>query len=218
MTQIQGLSPGTQLVHGTLPVLQYDYMDKVRNAEYAKYLTGRAADSYVTYADSNSVSGFNNILNMKHQPSSPYIASIPTMANFNPYLTSSPVMTVGMTEAVGSPITGVVPQAVVQAQKVPRPDRLEVCREFQRGACKRCEAECRFAHPPDHVGTTDEGTVTVCMDAVKGRCARDPCRYFHPPPHLQAQLRVAQARPAHQPVAYQNSFNSDINLEPDKNY
>ena len=73
---------------------------------------------------------------------------------------------------------------------------LQVCREFQRGACKRPEPECRFAHPPDHVVTTDEGTVTVCMDAIKSRCSRDPCRYFHPPPHLQAQLRANQGRAA----------------------
>ena len=32
------------------------------------------------------------------------------------------------------------------------------------------------------------------MDAVKGRCTRDPCRYFHPPLHLQAHIKVAQSR------------------------
>jgi hypothetical protein len=32
------------------------------------------------------------------------------------------------------------------------------------------------------------------MDAVKGRCNRDPCRYFHPPLHLQAQIKAAQSR------------------------
>lgn len=40
----------------------------------------------------------------------------------------------------------------------------------------------------------EDGTVTVCMDAVKGRCNRDPCRYFHPPLHLQAQIKAAQSR------------------------
>lgn len=63
-----------------------------------------------------------------------------------------------------------------------------------RGACKRAESECRFAHPQESVTTHDDGTVTVCMDAVKGRCARDPCRYFHPPLHLQAQIKAAQSR------------------------
>lgn len=70
-----------------------------------------------------------------------------------------------------------------------------MCREFQRGACKRAESECRFAHPPPPVVAHDDGCVTVCMDAVKGRCVRDPCRYFHPPLHLQAHLK-AQARGA----------------------
>nr|CAD7440538.1 unnamed protein product [Timema bartmani] len=69
-----------------------------------------------------------------------------------------------------------------------------VCREFQRGACKRAESECRFAHPPDTVTANEDGTVTVCMDAVKGRCNRDPCRYFHPPLHLQAHIKAAQCR------------------------
>lgn len=72
---------------------------------------------------------------------------------------------------------------------------VQVCREFQRGACKRAESECRFAHPPPPVVAHDDGCVTVCMDAVKGRCVRDPCRYFHPPLHLQAHLK-AQARGA----------------------
>lgn len=74
----------------------------------------------------------------------------------------------------------------------------QVCREFQRGACKRPEAECRFAHPARAVAPHADGSVTVCMDAVKGRCGRDPCRYFHPPLHLQAHLK-AQARGAVRP-------------------
>ncbi|XP_066960512.1 muscleblind-like protein 1 isoform X7 [Macrobrachium rosenbergii] len=155
MTQIQGLSPGTAVVQGTIPV-----------------------------------------------HNSPYLTPGIPMNSFNPYIAPSPVMTMGVTDAaVASPITGVVSPQVLTAQKVPRTDRLEVCREFQRGACKRPEQECRFAHPPDHVSTTDEGTVTVCMDAIKSRCSRDPCRYFHPPPHLQAQLRASQGRAAQQPVA-----------------
>lgn len=63
-----------------------------------------------------------------------------------------------------------------------------------RGACKRAESECRFAHPQDTVARHDDGSITVCMDAVKGRCTRDPCRYFHPPLHLQAQLKAAHSR------------------------
>ncbi|KAH8041309.1 hypothetical protein HPB51_014590 [Rhipicephalus microplus] len=71
----------------------------------------------------------------------------------------------------------------------------QVCREFQRGTCKRPETECRFGHPPEHVAVdSGDGAVTVCMDFVKGRCSRDQCRYFHPPPHLQAQLKATQSR------------------------
>lgn len=69
-----------------------------------------------------------------------------------------------------------------------------MCREFMRGACKRAESECRFAHPQESVSSHEDGSVTVCMDAVKGRCAREPCRYFHPPLHLQAQIKAAQTR------------------------
>lgn len=63
-----------------------------------------------------------------------------------------------------------------------------------RGACKRAESECRFAHPQESVSSHEDGSVTVCMDAVKGRCVREPCRYFHPPLHLQAQIKAAQTR------------------------
>lgn len=71
----------------------------------------------------------------------------------------------------------------------------KVCREFIRGACKRAESECRFAHPKDGVTQLDDGSVTVCMDAVRQKgCSRSPCRYFHPPLHLQAQIKAAQSR------------------------
>lgn len=70
----------------------------------------------------------------------------------------------------------------------------KVCREFVRGTCKRAESECRFAHPREGVIQLDDGSVTVCMDAIKGRCSRSPCRYFHPPLHLQAQIKAAQSR------------------------
>jgi len=116
----------------------------------------------------------------------------PSMAQ---YYTAAP------TQAVGE--AGMVtPMAMPQLQqKVARSDRLEVCREFQRGACKRAEQECRYAHPPDQVAV-DDGQVTVCMDAVKGRCGREPCRYFHPPSHLSALLRAPRASPALGEPAY----------------
>ncbi|XP_073848724.1 splicing regulator muscleblind isoform X11 [Musca autumnalis] len=142
-------------------------------------------------------------------PGQPVIpGQVPAVAT-NPYLTGIPANTyspyfapghlvpalLGPDPSAVSQLGPVVPQAVqVAQQKIPRSDRLEVCREFLRGACKRAESECRFAHPQDTVARHDDGSITVCMDAVKGRCTRDPCRYFHPPLHLQAQLKAAHSR------------------------
>uniref|UniRef100_A0A3Q2Q3I7 Muscleblind-like protein 2a n=1 Tax=Fundulus heteroclitus TaxID=8078 RepID=A0A3Q2Q3I7_FUNHE len=79
------------------------------------------------------------------------------------------------------------------SQKLQRADKLEVCREFQRGSCSRGETDCRFAHPIDSpmIDTTDN-TVTVCMDYIKSRCSREKCKYFHPPAHLQAKIKSSQ--------------------------
>ncbi|CAH2104826.1 unnamed protein product [Euphydryas editha] len=131
------------------------------------------------------------------QATSPYLSGVPGVGStyaqyYAPQLVPA-VLGHDPAAAAASPL-GVMQQPVLQ-QKLPRTDRLEVCREFQRGACKRAESECRFAHPPPPVVAHDDGCVTVCMDAVKGRCVRDPCRYFHPPLHLQAHLK-AQARGA----------------------
>ncbi|GAU88209.1 hypothetical protein RvY_00950-2 [Ramazzottius varieornatus] len=73
-----------------------------------------------------------------------------------------------------------------------RMDRLEVCREFSRGTCRRSEQECRYAHPSEHVQVTDN-MVIVCMDSLKGKCGRETCRYFHPPAHLMQQLKSRQS-------------------------
>ncbi|XP_032452837.1 uncharacterized protein LOC100120957 isoform X4 [Nasonia vitripennis] len=127
----------------------------------------------------------------------PYLPGMPQVGNtYSPYFAPSPIMPTIMgpdPTGVGSPL-GVVQQTVAMPQKMPRTDRLEVCREFQRGACKRGETECRFAHPLETVQANEDGSVTVCMDAVKGRCNRDPCRYFHPPLHLQAHIKATQSR------------------------
>lgn len=57
---------------------------------------------------------------------SPYLQGIPTMAGFGPYLaSSSPVMTMGVNDGMASQITGVIPQQMLAAQKIPRTDRLE---------------------------------------------------------------------------------------------
>ncbi|KAG1655634.1 Muscleblind-like protein 1 [Nymphon striatum] len=135
----------------------------------------------------------------------PYITSIPTNAmtatTYNPYISQNPNLMPGLipadpTSAMNAMTCHAMPTSIMSSQKLPRTDRLEVCREFQRGNCKRSENECRFAHPADHVtvDSSDGGMVTVCMDYIKGRCTREQCRYFHPPPHLQAQLKAAQSR------------------------
>uniref|UniRef100_A0A671Y0Q0 Muscleblind-like splicing regulator 1 n=1 Tax=Sparus aurata TaxID=8175 RepID=A0A671Y0Q0_SPAAU len=93
-----------------------------------------------------------------------------------------------------SPNVNQVPNAAAAAaQKLLRTDRLEVCREYQRGNCSRGENDCRFAHPADSTMIdTNDNTVTVCMDYIKGRCSREKCKYFHPPAHLQAKIKAAQ--------------------------
>ncbi|XP_069749803.1 muscleblind-like protein 3 isoform X8 [Narcine bancroftii] len=132
-------------------------------------------------------------------PVTPSLATNHTMG-LNPYLSH---MTHGMglvpTELLpntpvlvsGNP-TVTVP-ANTASQKLIRTDKLEVCREFQRGNCTRGENDCRYAHPMD-MGMIDsnENTVTVCMDYIKGRCSREKCKYFHPPAHLQAKIKAAQ--------------------------
>ncbi|XP_006788489.1 muscleblind-like protein 2 isoform X6 [Neolamprologus brichardi] len=90
------------------------------------------------------------------------------------------------------------------SQKLQRSDKLEVCREFQRGNCARGETDCRFAHPSDSpmIDTTDN-TVTVCMDYIKSRCSREKCKYFHPPAHLQAKIKSSQQQVNQTAVAAQ---------------
>lgn len=76
-----------------------------------------------------------------------------------------------------------------------RSDRIEACREYLRGACLRSQADCRYAHPPDGVPVCEsDGTVRLCMDAVRGRCQRSPCRYYHAPSH--ASSAAAELEPS----------------------
>ncbi|XP_063069403.1 muscleblind-like protein 2a isoform X2 [Engraulis encrasicolus] len=100
-------------------------------------------------------------------------------------LPSTPVIMPG-----SPPVTVQSTSAASPTQKVLRADKLEVCREFQRGNCARGEMDCRFAHPSDSPTIdTSDNTVTVCMDYVKSRCSRDKCKYFHPPGHLLAKIK-----------------------------
>ncbi|XP_077078174.1 muscleblind-like protein 1 isoform X7 [Siphateles boraxobius] len=136
-------------------------------------------------------------------------AAAAAAAAFNPYLgpvspglMSAEIMPNTQVLMAGNPGVASMPSAAnaaaaaasaVAAQKLLRTDRLEVCREYQRGNCSRGETDCRFAHPSDSTMIDpSDNTVTVCMDYIKGRCSRDKCKYFHPPAHLQAKIKAAQ--------------------------
>ncbi|XP_031716437.1 muscleblind-like protein 1 isoform X1 [Anarrhichthys ocellatus] len=127
-------------------------------------------------------------------------AAAAAAAAFNPYLgpMSPSLMPADMLQSghvlvTSNPSVPVPAAAAAAAQKLMRTDRLEVCREYQRGNCTRGENDCRFAHPSDSTMIdTNDNTVTVCMDYIKGRCSREKCKYFHPPAHLQAKIKAAQ--------------------------
>ncbi|KAM4601920.1 muscleblind-like protein 2a isoform 5-T7 [Polymixia lowei] len=132
--------------------------------------------------------------------------------SYTPYLTP-------MSHSMGLVPTDILPSAPVivpgsppvsvntgssSSQKLLRTDKLEVCREFQRGNCARGETDCRFAHPSDSpMIDTSDNTVTVCMDYIKSRCSREKCKYFHPPAHLQAKIKAAQHQANQTAVAAQ---------------
>ncbi|CAF1240533.1 unnamed protein product [Rotaria magnacalcarata] len=78
--------------------------------------------------------------------------------------------------------------------KITRTDRLEVCYDFQHGQCIYTPDTCPYAHPQAHCPLDADGLVTVCVDYVKGKCARETCKYFHPPDHLVAQLKAVKAQ------------------------
>uniref|UniRef100_A0A3Q3ME27 Muscleblind like splicing regulator 1 n=1 Tax=Mastacembelus armatus TaxID=205130 RepID=A0A3Q3ME27_9TELE len=126
-------------------------------------------------------------------------AAAAAAAAFNPYLgpvspglMPADILPSGPVLVTSNPSVP-VPAAAAAAQKLMRTDRLEVCREYQRGNCTRGENDCRFAHPADSTMIdTNDNTVTVCMDYIKGRCSREKCKYFHPPAHLQAKIKAAQ--------------------------
>uniref|UniRef100_A0A287D5U0 Muscleblind like splicing regulator 3 n=1 Tax=Ictidomys tridecemlineatus TaxID=43179 RepID=A0A287D5U0_ICTTR len=134
-------------------------------------------------------------------PVNPSLAANPAMA-FNPYV---PHPGMGLVPAELLPntpvlISGNPPLALpgVAGPKLMRSDKLEVCREFQRGNCTRGENDCRYAHPTDvSMIEVSDNTVTICMDYIKGRCSREKCKYFHPPAHLQAKLKAAHHQMNH---------------------
>ncbi|KAF7243217.1 Muscleblind-like protein 1 [Varanus komodoensis] len=141
----------------------------------------------------------------QYQTLKPMFSVAPSLATsastaFNPYLgpvspglVPAEILPTGPMLVAGNPGVPVPAAAAAAAQKLMRTDRLEVCREYQRGNCNRGENDCRFAHPADSAMIdTNDNTVTVCMDYIKGRCSREKCKYFHPPAHLQAKIKAAQ--------------------------
>lgn len=134
-------------------------------------------------------------------PMTPSPAANPAMA-FSPYL---PHPGMGLVPAELLPNAPVLisgnpplPMPGAAGPKPMRSDKLEVCREFQRGNCTRGENDCRYAHPTDvAMIEASDNTVTVCMDYIKGRCSREKCKYFHPPPHLQAKLKASHHQMTH---------------------
>nr|XP_006116020.1 muscleblind-like protein 1 isoform X6 [Pelodiscus sinensis] len=143
--------------------------------------------------------------NYQYQTFKPMFSVAPSLATnasaaFNPYLgpvspglVPAEILPTAPMLVAGNPGVPVPAAAAAAAQKLMRTDRLEVCREYQRGNCNRGENDCRFAHPADSAMIdTNDNTVTVCMDYIKGRCSREKCKYFHPPAHLQAKIKAAQ--------------------------
>eukprot|EP00112_Aurelia_sp_Birch-Aquarium-sp1_P003514 Seg1393.10 transcript_id=Seg1393.10/GoldUCD/mRNA.D3Y31 product="Muscleblind-like protein 2a" protein_id=Seg1393.10/GoldUCD/D3Y31 len=79
-----------------------------------------------------------------------------------------------------------------QGMKVrdPRWLQVQVCHDFLRTKqCTRLDHECHFAHPPPSC-IVENGRVTACFDAMKGRCQRETCKYFHPPKQIKTHLET----------------------------
>uniref|UniRef100_A0A8C4QX45 C3H1-type domain-containing protein n=1 Tax=Eptatretus burgeri TaxID=7764 RepID=A0A8C4QX45_EPTBU len=78
----------------------------------------------------------------------PFLSAPATSLGLN-LLAEQPTTMLLSPPTIPAPITvPSVAAAAAVAHKLLRTDRLEVCREFQRGMCSRSDAECRFAHPP----------------------------------------------------------------------
>ncbi|KAF3858346.1 hypothetical protein F7725_011547 [Dissostichus mawsoni] len=121
-------------------------------------------------------------------------AAAAAAAAFNPYLSPmSPglmpqdIMPSTQVLMASSPNMSQVPNAAAAAaQKLLRTDRLE-------GQLLSRGDRLSLLPPADSTMIdTNDNTVTVCMDYIKGRCSREKCKYFHPPAHLQAKIKAAQ--------------------------
>ncbi|XP_010612606.1 muscleblind-like protein 3 isoform X2 [Fukomys damarensis] len=134
-------------------------------------------------------------------PVTPPLTANPTVA-FSPYVSHTGMSLVPAEFVQNTPVlisgNPPVPLTGVPGPKLMRSDKLEVCREFQRGNCTRGENDCRYAHPTDvSMIDANDNSVTICMDYIKGRCSREKCKYFHPPAHLQAKLKAAHHQVNH---------------------
>ncbi|XP_052431102.1 muscleblind-like protein 3 isoform X3 [Carassius gibelio] len=124
---------------------------------------------------------------------SPSMAFSPYLSHMSPGISLMPELLPSAPVLVPGSPTGIAMGNGNSTQKHVRTDKLEVCREFQRGNCTRGENDCRYAHPMEAAMVDgSENSVIVCMDYIKGRCTRDKCKYFHPPAHLQARIKAAQ--------------------------
>ncbi|KAK7159724.1 hypothetical protein R3I94_005918 [Phoxinus phoxinus] len=147
------------------------------------------APSLATNASAAAAAAAAAAFNPYLGPVSPGLMSAEMMPNTQVLMAGNP----GVPSMPSAANAAAAAASAVAAQKLLRTDRLEVCREYQRGNCSRGETDCRFAHPSDSTMIDpSDNTVTVCMDYIKGRCSRDKCKYFHPPAHLQAKIKAAQ--------------------------
>nr|CDS20166.1 muscleblind protein 2 [Echinococcus granulosus] len=86
-------------------------------------------------------------------------------------------------------------------------ESLPICRDFKAGKCHR-NTECRYVHLIDENVEVNQGRVTVCRDAAKGRCTRIPCKYYHIPLLAISASRSLALNSALSAAVAANAFNS----------
>ncbi|XP_033637992.1 muscleblind-like protein 1 isoform X10 [Asterias rubens] len=193
----QALSNSLELVGGC-PSYPYD-MGRY-NASCTRCLQSEAPSPGLSTSPAHSTSpavsesSFYSTYLYPMPVSMPPANQVPNHINmYSQYLTPTNAVAPNQLQDFPAPGQFMTPNGAVIPFVQPRPknDKLEVCREFQRGNCSR--AECKFAHPAEGAAIDQlDNTVTVCMDYIKGRCSRDKCKYFHPPAHLQTKIKAAQ--------------------------
>ncbi|KAL5108529.1 Muscleblind-like protein [Taenia crassiceps] len=86
-------------------------------------------------------------------------------------------------------------------------ESLPICRDFKAGKCHR-NTECRYVHLIDENVEVNQGRVTVCRDAAKGRCTRIPCKYYHIPLLAISASRSLALNSALSAAVAANTFNN----------